>query len=152
MMSGDSPTPHGELIFELKETTISPPINVKCMQDKAVQFSPDHMDETTNAVTIHQTVAVQELDHSFQIQHCPVVRTTPNRRSLENEEAIEHVEEIPLSAQVQAKSLDMTGEQISHETDKIDGTWPTEDERKPDDGCGIQCLYYTMQCCECTIL
>jgi hypothetical protein len=152
MMSGGSPTPHHKLSFELKETVINPPINVKCMQDKAVQCSPNHMDETTSAVTVHQTLAAHELDHSHQTQHCPAIRTTPNRWSLENEEAIEHIEEIPLSAQVQAKSLDMTDEQISHGTDKIDGTWPKEEEHKLEDGCGIQCLYYTMQCCDCTIL
>lgn len=151
-MSRGSPTPHSELIFELKETAIGPPINVKCMHDKAVQFNPDHMDEATSSESIHQTLAAQELDHSFKTQHCLAIRTIPNRRSLENEEAIEQDEEISLSEQVQAKSLDMTSETISHETDKTDGMWPREEEWKPDDSCGIQCLYYTMQCCECTIL
>jgi hypothetical protein len=122
------------------------------MMDKAVQVSSDHTDEgATSTGIIHQTQAAEELNHSFQIQHWPASQPTLNRRSLEHEEDIEHVEEIPLSSEVQAKTLDMTGPESSHETDKTDGTWLTEDT-KPDDGCGIQCLYYTMQCCECTIL
>lgn len=134
------------------EKRISPPINAKCMMDKAVQVSSDHTDEgATSTGIIHQTQAAEELNHSFQIQHWPASQPTLNRRSLEHEEDIEHVEEIPLSSEVQAKTLDMTGPESSHETDKTDGTWLTEDT-KPDDGCGIQCLYYTMQCCECTIL
>jgi hypothetical protein len=150
-MSEDSPTPFNELTFELKETAVSPPINAKCMLDKAIQFSPDDIDETTSTGTIHKTPAAQELNHSFQIQHCPASQPTPNRRSLENEEAIEQVEEIPLSSQVQAKSLDMTGNEISPETDKTDGNWSTEDP-KHDDSCGMQFVYCVLQCCDCTIL
>lgn len=148
-MIRDSPLAH----IDPSETRIIPPINAKCMMDKAVQVSPDHMDEgATSTGIIHDTHTAQELNHSLQIQHCPASQPIPNRRSLENEEDIEHVEEIPLSSEVQAKPLDMTGQQSSRATDKTDGTWLTEEDTKPDDSCGIQCLYYTMQCCECMIL
>lgn len=147
VMSEVSPTSCNELKFEHKETAVGPPINVKCMQDKAVQFSPNDLDETTSTGTIHKTLAAQELNHSFQIQHCPASQPTPNRRSLENEEAIEKVEEIPLSTEVQAKSLGMTEKEISHETDKTDGNWPIEDP-KPDVSCGLLCLYCITQCCD----
>lgn len=136
------------------ETRISPPINAKCIMDKAVQVSPDHMDEgdTCTGIIIHNTHAAHELNHSFQTHHYPASQPTPNRRSLENEEDIEHVEEIPLSSEVQDKPLDMTGKESSYVTDKTDGIWLTEEDTKPDDSCGIQCLYYTMQCCACMIL
>ncbi|XP_023724769.1 uncharacterized protein LOC111873914 isoform X2 [Cryptotermes secundus] len=151
VMSEDSPASYNQINFERKETAVNPPINEKRMLDKAVQLSPNDLDETTSTGTIHKTLAAQELNHSFQIQHCPANQPTPNRRSLENEEAIEKADDIPLSIEVQAKSLGVTDKEISHETDKTDGNWPTEDQ-KPDESCGVQCLYCIMQCCDCTIL
>lgn len=149
-MFRDSPLVHSD---PSSVTRISPPINAKCMMDKAVQVSPDHMDEgPTSPGTIHDTLAAQELNHSFQIQHNPAGQPTLNRRSLENEEDIEHVEEIPISSEVQAKHLDMTGKPSINVTDKTDGTWLTEEDTIPDDSCGIQCLYSTMQCCASMIL
>ena len=149
-MFRDSPLAHSD---PSSETRISPPINAKCMMDRAVQVSPDYMDEgATSSGIKHDTLAAQELNHSFQIQHNPAGQPTPNRRSLENEEDIEHVEEIPLSSEVQAKPLDVTGKPSSNVTDKTDGTWLTEEDTTPDESCGIQCLYSTMQCCASMIL
>jgi len=149
-MFRDSPLAHSD---PSSETRISSPINAKCMMDKAVQVSPDHMDDgATSTVIIHDTLAAQELNHSFQIHHNPAGQPTPNRRSLENEEDIEHVEEIPLSPEVQSKPLDMTGKPSSNLIDKTDGTWVIEEDTTPDDSCGIQCLYNTMQCCASMIL
>jgi 23S rRNA maturation-related 3'-5' exoribonuclease YhaM len=151
MKSEDCVTSHNEVILDLKETTVSTPINAKCMLDKAVQFSPDQVDETTSIRIPYQTAADHELYHSFQIKCCPPTQPTPqNRKSLQNEEAIEQVEEIFFPSQIEAKSLNTTGEEISHSTDKTGKTSPTE--LIPDDSCGTQCLYYTVQCCECTIL
>jgi len=149
-MFRDSPLAHSD---PSTKTRISPPINAKCMMDKAVQVSPDHMDEgATSTGIIHDTLAAQELNHSFQTQHNPAGQPTTKRRSLENEEDIEHVEEIPLSKEVQAKPLDMTEKPSSNVTDKTDGIWLTEEDTTPDDSCGIQCLYNTMQCCASMIL
>jgi hypothetical protein len=63
------------------------------------------------------------------------------RRSPENEEEVKHVEEIPLSSEVEAKPLDVIGKQSSNVTVK------TEEITTSDGSCGIQCLYNTMQCC-----
>jgi hypothetical protein len=150
-MYEEPPTPYNELNFEQKDTAASLPINAKCMLDKAIQFGPNDLEETTSTGTIHKTLTAQELNHSFQIQHCPTSQPTPNRRSLENEEAIEKVDEIPLASEVEAKSLGMPEKEISNTPDKTDRNWPIEDQ-KPDDSCAVQCLYCVMQCCDCTIL
>ncbi|PSN41910.1 hypothetical protein C0J52_06821 [Blattella germanica] len=155
MMSGDSPTPHSELLFELKETNIHAPVNAKCMQDKAVQFDPNVIEETsTSANSSHQTLVVQEMNHSFEMPHAapPPSRPVSNRRSIENEEAIERIEEIASSSHVDTRPLTVNEEGVNVDSDQQDGRLFQEPEPKPDDGCGVQCLYYTMQCCECTIL
>lgn len=146
-MSGDSPTAHSELLYELKETTISPPINVKCMLDKGIQYSADHIDEKSNS-----DLAVQEVNHNFEKRHDPPPsRPTAFRRSLENEEAIEHIEEIATSSHVDTSPL-KSQENAYVDRDQPDGICLPESDNKEDDSCGIQCLYYTLQCCDCTIL
>jgi hypothetical protein len=150
-MFKDSPTPYNELNFEHKEEAVSLPINAKCMLDKAVQFGPNDLEETTSTGTIHKTLAAQELNHPFRIQQYPASQPTPNRRSLENEEAIEKVDEIPLTSEVQAKSLHMPEKEISNTPDKTDRNLAIEDHI-PKESCGVQCLYCIIQCCDCTIL
>ncbi|KAJ9598999.1 hypothetical protein L9F63_010522 [Diploptera punctata] len=151
MMSGDSPTPHSELVFDFKETSVSPPINAKCMQDKAVQCA-DHADETTNSGLAHQTIAVQELKHNFEEQEDPPLsQPSSYRRSLENEEAIEHIEEVATTSHVDTQPL-KSEEETRINIDEPDGMCFQEPEPKPEESCGLQCLYYTLQCCDCTIL
>lgn len=45
----------------------------------------------------------------------------------------------------------------STDTDRTDGQPPPHDTPKvetqeEEEGCGIRCLYYTMQCCECSVM
>jgi hypothetical protein len=150
-MSEDFPTPYNELNFEHNESAVSSPSIAKCMLDKAVQFGPNNLEETTSIGTIHKTPTAHELNHSFQIQQSSASQPTPNRRSLENDEAIEKCDEIPSSSEVQAKSLEMTEKELGNMPDKTDRNWPTED-LKPEDSCGVQCVYCVLQCCDCTIL
>lgn len=48
-------------------------------------------------------------------------------------------------------------EKLNGDVDKLDGVWiPSNDARKKpleeDENCMVNCLYYTMQCCECVII
>ncbi|XP_069705074.1 uncharacterized protein [Periplaneta americana] len=155
MMSGESPSPQSEVIFDLKETAVSHPINVKCMHDKAVQLSPEELYESTSTDTVYHTLAAQELNHTIQIPQAPPSRPTANRRSIENEEAIEQIEEIPLECVTETCPLDAAERGASQSIDVPDGAQSAkeEEEQKPEeDSCIIQCLYYAIQCCDCTIL
>lgn len=47
--------------------------------------------------------------------------------------------------------------QLNGNKDKLDGNWvPVDDLKKEDeeydDNCAVKCLYYTLQCCECTVM
>lgn len=35
---------------------------------------------------------------------------------------------------------------------KVNSVKPPYPEEPEEDGCGVKCLYYTMQCCECAIM
>lgn len=136
-MSGDSPTSHAnEAIFDFREGRSSP------IPTTSKDPIPPHS-IVTASVLIEPKKADEEKQDS-------AVLTSPVPKESKDEAIKEET----------LKLNDSSGcgnpPEKANGSDKLDGSWiPAHDEKaadKEDEECAVKCLYYTMQCCECTII
>lgn len=140
-MSGDSPNSHTNDIFDFKDRSSPIPTTSK---DIAVQSGPS----IVTASVLVEPSKVSECKPDEPGVDSPVSSVPDDVSSPER----------TLKLDDTCNSGDQNPDKQPNGLDKLDGVWiPPVEEKKlgmneDDEGCAVKCLYYTMQCCECTIM
>ncbi|KAF5292134.1 hypothetical protein FQA39_LY14089 [Lamprigera yunnana] len=144
MMSGDTPNSHAKDYFDFKEGRSTPPPTTS--KDIAVQScsSGDAKADILTAAVILEPI--KEPYNNY-------IEITDSKSNHSNEDEIITQEEKPFKNAHLAD--EENNERLNGIIDKLDGNWvPSSDLKKEeyDDTCTVRCLYYTLQCCECSIM
>lgn len=155
-MSGDSPSSHAtETIFDFKEGRHSPiPTTSK---------DPTQQNFVTASVLVEPPPPPlppkKEKDEEKEQDGCPLNSPIANNTSDVNDEHHGDEETLKLNDGGGGCGFDdnkRDDEKKLNGPDMLDGKWiPAQDaikNEKEEEECAVKCLYYTMQCCECTIL
>lgn len=156
MMSGDSPNSHGKEFFDFKEGRSTPPPTTS--KDIAVQSN------TAAAEVKSDTGAVSVLAEPLK-EHGPATNCIgflDARSDSRNDDDIvktddKCIKEDDRDRHEAGDKGDAPPHKLNGSVDMLDGQWiPPADLKKQDeeqdDNCTVRCLYYTLQCCECTIM
>lgn len=149
-MSGDSPNTHQTDIFDFKEGRSSPAPTTS--KDATV-----HGGEVVQASVLVEPDKDKDKEDESKDLNSPILNNSSQdeRRQSDAEQTVQ-VDELNFSG----KDKDRREKRkLNGDLDKLDGVWvPSREPRKEvksdddDDNCTVKCLYYTMQCCECTIM
>lgn len=146
IMSGDSPNMHRNEMFDFKEGRQSPTPTTSKDGANAIQAS---------IIVEPGTNKKEEEDESPSLVS-PILNNAYDESRKTDGDQTMRLDELSYSG----KKDDDKDEKrmLNGELDKLDGVWvPSNNTRKKsieeedDDKC-VNCLYYTMQCCECTII
>lgn len=145
-MSGDSPHAHNDIIDYIDGGRSSP----------APTTSKDIQPISTSVV--QASVLVEpEKDREDENSLCSPILNNPSDDNRDNRDPDKTVALDELNYDGKKKDKN-DRKKLNGEADKLDGVWiPSSDPRKKpleedEDNCVVNCLYYTMQCCECVIL
>lgn len=146
-MSGDSPSSHAtETIFDFKEGRHSPiPTTSK---------DPTQHNFVTASVLVEKPPKKdEEKKQEASLLSVPIANNTSeviddhgNEEKLKLNDGGDH------GCDDDGKGVE---NKLNGPADMLDGKWiPAQDVKndKEEEECAVKCLYYTMQCCECTIL
>lgn len=142
-MSGDSPSSHvTETIFDFKEGRHSP-----------IPTTSKEPTPPRNIVTASVLVEPPKKEEEKEQESCPFGSPVANNG---DDVKADRGDEEPPKLDDSGGREDRKDELRKHNgADALDGKWvPPLDAKsdKDDEECAVKCLYYTMQCCECTIL
>ncbi|KAJ8985151.1 hypothetical protein NQ317_012803 [Molorchus minor] len=149
IMSGDSPNSHQNDIFDFKEGRTSP----------APTTSKDIGIQSGEVVQASVLVEPTKEDESKDL-NSPILNNGANedRSSCEQDQTVQ-LDDLSYNGKGKGDKDDQERRKLNGEFDKLDGAWvPRNDIKKnnktedDDDNCTVKCLYYTMQCCECSIM
>lgn len=146
-MSGDSPSSHAtETIFDFKEGRHSPIPTTSKEQTNPHNF-------VTASVLVEQPPKKDEEKEQTDdacLLNSPILNNTGSNvhDDVGNEDKSLQLNDV---GNCDEKKKKLNG------PDMFDGKWipaPQQDVKndKEEEECAVKCLYYTMQCCECTIL
>ncbi|KAK4877709.1 hypothetical protein RN001_010215 [Aquatica leii] len=147
MMSGDSPNSHTKDYYDFKEGRSTPPPTTS--KDIAIQSSSGGGE--AKAEILAASVILEPLKEPCS-NHVGVIDSQSNHK---NDDEIIAQEDKPLKSEHLTDEGDQ--KKLNGTIDKLDGNWvPTSDVKKDeedsDENCAVKCLYYTLQCCECSIM
>jgi len=154
MMSGDSPNSHGKDYFDFKEKegrSTPPPTTSK---DISVQSSSGGKDAKGDIVSA-SVLAEPPKEHGPGTNFVGIIDGHSEHK---NDDEIVSTEDKPLRNDDRPEAGDKKDapKKLNGTIDKLDGNWVPPAEKKEDDeeedNCGVKCLYYTLQCCECTVM
>lgn len=142
-MSGDSPSSHAtETIFDFSQGRHSP----------IPTTSKEHNIVTASVLVEQPPKKDEEKEQEAALLNSPIVNNTCE--SVDDGKVNE--ETLKLN---DARGCDDGKGDVKKQNgpaDMLDGKWiPAPDVKqndKEEEECAVKCLYYTMQCCECTIL
>lgn len=142
MMSGDSPTSHKDYI-DFKDSHLTPtPTTSK-------DFSPPSY--TANADTaVAATICVGKSPKEEAAELLDSAHEKGDDCKPQTDDSLPNPDNVPDSTDSAPK--------VNGALDKFDDQWKTstgaseKKEEEQEDGCGVKCLYYTLQCCECMIM
>lgn len=151
-MSGDSPNAHRNEVFDFKEGRSSP----------IATSSKDIGVQSGNSGVVTASVLVEPHREEKEEDRVDLNSTTLNNTtettdmlSIDAEKTMKLDDSS--SGAVRKKSSD-DAKNANGEYDKLDGVWNKNEPKKEDgisyddDNCIVQCLYYSMQCCDCAIM
>lgn len=157
MMSGDSPNSHSKDFFDFKEGRSTPPPTTS--KDIAIQSSSNIPDGKTDIVAA-SVLAEPLKEHGPGTNYVGVIEGHSDHHK--NDDEILSSEDKPFKDDSRPEAGDKNDKRdspkkINGTIDQLDGSWipPADvkkDEDEEDDNCTVKCLYYTLQCCECTIM
>lgn len=146
-MSGDSPHAHNDIIDYIDGGRSSP----------APTTSKDPQPLTTSVVQASVLVEPEKDHEEEENGLCsPILNNTSCDDNINNQDSDKTFPLDDLDHNGKKKDKNEKGK-LNGEADKLDGVWMSNDTRKKpleedDDNCVVNCLYYTMQCCECVII
>ncbi|XP_018330685.1 uncharacterized protein LOC108740737 isoform X2 [Agrilus planipennis] len=147
MMSGDSPNSQKHELFEFKEDRKPP--SPTTSRDAAVQIENANANNTDLAAASAFSDKVND-----EVSKEPYANEVHEPHKNEDE-ILATAEEVPLRTEKRQSS---DGNYVSRNDNlnRLDGITikpvNKKEETEEDESCGIKCLYYTLQCCECTIM
>jgi len=153
MMSGDSPNSHSKELFDFKEGRSTPPPTTS--KDIAVQSGSSTADAKTDVVAASSVLAEPPKEHGPGTNYVGVIDPHADHK---HDDDIVATEEKPLKSDDHPEAGDKrdVSKKINGMIDKVDGNLAPSSEKKQeeeeDDSCAVKCLYYTLQCCECTVM
>lgn len=138
-MSGDSPSSHTNNIFDFKEGRVSP--GPTTSKELACQSG-------SSVVTASVLVEPKKEESQEPLLCSPISNISDELPTAEKTLKLDDAPNPDDKSNPSDRKL--------NGTDKLDGMWVAP-EKKVDKGeeeenCTVKCLYYTMQCCECTLM
>lgn len=147
-MSGDSPHAHNDIIEYIDGGRSSPaPTTSKDPQ-------PISTSVVQASVLVEPEKDCEESENSLSSPIFNNLTCDDSGESQDNDKTVP-LDELDHNGKKKGKNNDR---KLNGDADKLDGVWiPNNDPRKKpleedEENCAVNCLYYTMQCCECTIL
>ncbi|KAJ8925188.1 hypothetical protein NQ315_001374 [Exocentrus adspersus] len=155
IMSGDSPNTHQTDLFDFKEGRVSPAPTTS--KDVGVQSGG----ELVQASVLVEPAKDNKEEEDNKEMSSPILNGSQDERrcSTDADDQTVQLDELHFSGSGRGEDRRQEKRKLNGEADKLDGVWvPNREPRKDtkaeeeDDNCTVKCLYYTMQCCECTIM
>lgn len=160
IMSGDSPNAHRNEVFDFKEGRSSP----IATSSKDIGIQSGSSGGGGGAVTASVLVepSKETTEHNKEEEHVDLNSTTLNNSSeCDDMLSIDAEKTLKLddsSNSNNSKNNKDEKKNLNGDYDKLDGVWNKNEQKKDDginyddDNCIVQCLYYSIQCCDCAIM